>query len=145
MTTYTADLLLALAHPLSSGDLSFSPEHAWLDATLNERFAFSDGRIDWRHFEFHRVAPGNGDRDAHFLAFLMECEQFIGGGTKSFYLNDNLLDGCLVGKFSTLVQHMDAILEIPAHHYVVDSEFGWLIAYTFEGDIDFGKSPSPTS
>ena len=146
MSAYTSDLLLALARPLASGELAFSSEDTWLVAKLNARFPFSGAKIDWHLLPDHRSPPASkSDRDVSFLAFLAECEPLIGGGTKAFYLNDNMLDGYLVGKFSTLIQHMDSILEMPAHHYVLGSDFGWVIAYTFEGDIDFGKAPVPTS
>jgi len=59
----------------------------------------------------------------------------------AFYLNDSLLDCSVRASLFTFQRHIDAILSIPAQHYFVAEDFSWCIAYTMEGDIDFGWAP----
>lgn len=141
MNDYERELREALASSIAAGVVDVRASEHGLDQRLMQAFPFAGSKIDWRSVRGH-LGTREGERgSAGFCRFFDARRRELGGRQKALYLNDNLLDCVIYASLSIFQRHLDAIVSIPAHHYFVAEDFGWCIAYTFEGDIDFGWSP----
>jgi hypothetical protein len=139
MDHYERELREALSSPIEAGVFQILTPDDVADG-LQRAFVFSGMKIDWETVRGHVPADGRAIGDDGFHRFFAARRDELGGNQVAYYLNDNQIDCAFRASLFTFERHLDAFISIPAHHYFVAEDFSWCIAYTMEGDADFGWS-----
>jgi hypothetical protein len=140
MTSHEDQLREALSSPIKSGVLEVFPSDSDVTNGLERSFPFAGSKIDWDAVRGHSSTIQTESGHQEFRDFFDARRRELGGDRAAFYVNDALLDCAARASLFTFQRHLDSILSIPGHHYFVAEDFSWCIAYTMEGDIDFGWS-----
>lgn len=134
----------ALASPIRAGLIEVLPHSDDLADRLSTTFPFCGSKIDWRATRGH-CSGRELSRDRELVAFadfFDRRSKELGRDSIAYYVNDNQVDWALRASLWTFSRHLEAITEIPGHHYFVADDLGWCMALTMEGDIDFGFAPA---
>lgn len=147
------ELLLELAHWIRTGEIQVERDNQPFFDRVDEAFPISFSRIDWSAVPGADVLPpprtreqGNIDLGAHMpaiRAFLQKAENVLGidAETMVLVLGDGQMDTVLRMRYDLLCEHLEEILGLPQHTYVIPEDASWCINYTFEDDLFFGVSP----
>ncbi|WP_446652906.1 hypothetical protein [Blastomonas sp.] len=112
---------------------------------LERAFQFEGSKIRWDLARGHISLTEDELNYGTFRRFFNDLGRELGHDMAAFYLNDNLVQCALGASLFAFERHLGEIISIPAHHYFVAKDFKWCMAYTIEGDIDFGWSVRESS
>ncbi len=140
MSYHEEQLRQALSSPITAGVVEIMPSDSDVIRGLERAFPFVGSKIKWGGARGHLTATQIRPDHEDFRRFFDARRNDLGGDRAAFYVNDGLLDGCARASLFTYQRHLNSILSLPGHHYFVAEDFSWCIAYTMEGDIDFGWS-----
>lgn len=140
MSFHQIELLESLSSPIAAGIIKVFHSNSSFVQGLEKAFRFEGSKIRWDlvsgHISLTEVQPESGI----FRRFFSDRGRELGGDRAAIYLNDDLVDCALSASMFAFERHLSEIISIPAHHYFIADDFEWCMAYTFEGDIDFGWS-----
>lgn len=142
MDHHEQEMREALASPIRAGIIDLLPSDLRVVEGLERAFPFSGSKIAWKAVQGHLSATQAQPGHEEFCRFFDARRSELGGNQTAFYVNDNLMDCAARASLFTFQRHLDTILAMPAHHYFVGENLNWCLAYTKEGDIDFGWSPT---
>ncbi|TPJ29423.1 hypothetical protein [Mesorhizobium sp. B2-7-2] len=139
MTVYDDEIRESLEALFLSGELVDLGDSSHFFRLLERSFPVSGSKIDWIKLP-KRATKGTED-DLDFARFFEEIasEQELFGDV--IYVGDSLTDLALKSHIDIMIDILPLLIEIPQHHYFIDSEYRWCICLSMEGDMDFGISP----
>lgn len=140
MSFHQLELLAALSSPIAAGIVKVVDSDRSIVQGIERAFRFEGSRIRWDLARGH-ISTHEAEHDSIvFHEFFKDRCRELGNGQTAIYLNDDLIECALSASLFVFQRHLNGIISIPAHHYFVAEDFEWCIAYTMEGDIDFGWS-----
>ncbi|MCY1673031.1 hypothetical protein OVA07_18665 [Novosphingobium sp. SL115] len=140
MPFHQVELLDALSSPIAAGIINVLHSSSSFVSGLERAFRFEGSKIRWDLVNGH-ISMTEGERHVLlFPEFFGERCRELGTSRTAIYLNDGPVAFALSATLFAFQRHLSEIISIPAHHYFIAEDFAWCIAYTMEGDIDFGWS-----
>jgi hypothetical protein len=106
---------------------------------ISEHYPAVGSKIDWNRFEGF-VEEREWNLDLHgesFKRFFYEAVSRFGLTGDAIYVGDGLTDFSLYAPIDQFGLLLDAIFDVPHHHYFVSDDFSWCMCFTMEGDMNF--------
>jgi len=106
---------------------------------ISERYPAVGSKIDWRQLE-GSIGEMEWNLDLHaesFKRFFHETVSRFGLSGDAIYAGDGLTDFSLHAPIEQFGPLLDAIFDVPHHHYFVRADYGWCMCFTMEGDMSF--------
>lgn len=141
MSSYEDDLRQALAEEISAGNLTELDASDQVFALLSEKFPVFGSKIDWKNVPFSIEAHEadttfHSERFEEFFDEMCLKHSLVGS---VLYAGDGAADIALEGALDVMRRALPAILDIPQHHYFVETHGRWCICLTMEGDMAYGQ------
>jgi len=144
-TAYDEELLQEIATEVREGLAKVIPDSGEYFSRLASEFPTTGSRIDWdsvpNAVTAYSESVGQQQID-DFIEFFDKTVADHGLEGHVIYMGDSATNVALVLSLTTLRNHLSAFISIPQHHYFVAENFDWCLAFTFEGDMGFGRRPS---
>ncbi len=145
MATFAEELLSDLDQAIRSGEVAIETSSDQYFARLQSTFPVLGSKIEWSNVPaaIEEVAsPQAGIQDC--LRFYDRVRSTYGLHGPCVVIGDSQVDFSIVTTVEDLRGHLDRILAIPQHHYIVAADFTWCMAFTLEGNMAFGFAPVPS-
>ena len=142
MNTYEDDVRSALKPQIDAGELRDVGDAATVFGSLSRAFPISGSKIDWMRVP---GSVGSSEEDGslqpqRFAQFFDEIQSTFGLTGPVIYAGDSATNFALEGAADAIRKALPTLLEVPQHHYFIGPGCSWCMCFTFEGDMNFGRS-----
>lgn len=136
-------LLSDMEPEIALGKITISEENSIFDK-INNFFPFNGSSIDWAN------VPNSVDEKPDAEDYFVSARYFLEKIIDKIALKDEdvivVVGDSAVGVALTLTvgdlkKHLDALLTMPQHTYVVSPDISWCICFRMEGHMSFGLTP----